>query len=227
MRRVFVDVETTGLKVHEGHRVIEVAAVIYDGFHRKEGGDNVFHHYINPGRPIDPEAAKIHGITDSKVEDAPKFAEIAPKLVEFLRDVEFVAHNAEFDLSFLDAELHKAGQPTASELVSKIVDTVMLAREKFPGQRASLDALAQRYGIDLQERRKLHGALVDAEILAEVFAHLHSGQHEFSLKENSVISSLKPSDEHPAIVLLKPDKAAAKLHDEYMQKLGGASTPQG
>jgi DNA polymerase-3 subunit epsilon len=172
MRQIVLDTETTGLEWQQGHRVIEIGCVEIVG--RKLTGRR-FHRYLNPGREIDPGAQAVHGITAEFLADKPKFAEIAGELIDVIRDAELVIHNAAFDIGFLDNEFGLAGLTPIGELCGSVVDTLKLAKELNPGKRASLDVLCDRYAVD-NSGRTLHGALLDAELLAEVYLAMTRGQ---------------------------------------------------
>lgn len=167
MREIVLDTETTGFGV-EDHRIIEIGCVEMVG---KIPTGRTFHHYCNPERPIDFGSTKVHGITDDKVADAPKFREIAAAFLEFMGDSPLVAHNAEFDVSFLNAELARAGFPA---LVCEVIDTLAIAKQKLPGQRHNLDALCRHFNVD-NSARTYHGALLDALLLADVYVELSGG----------------------------------------------------
>jgi len=170
MREIVLDTETTGLDPTAGDRIVEVGCVELIN-HIPTG--RTFHRYVNPERPMPPDAARVHGLDDAFLRDKPGFAAIADELVAFLGDDVLVAHNAEFDLAFVNAELARAGRPSVSR--ERMVDTLMLARNKHPMGPNSLDALCSRYFIDAG-RRTLHGALLDAELLAEVYIELIGGR---------------------------------------------------
>lgn len=169
MRQVVLDTETTGLDPKQGHRIIEVAAIELDG---RRVSDRTFHRYLNPEREIDEGAAKVHGLTLERLQDEPKFVEIAPALLEFIAEAELIIHNAPFDIGFLNAELALAGLPP---LTNPVKDTLKIAKELHPGKKNSLDALCDRYQID-NSHRTLHGALLDTELLAEVYLAMTRGQ---------------------------------------------------
>jgi DNA polymerase-3 subunit epsilon len=172
MRQVFLDTETTGLYADQGDRVIEIGCV--ELINRKLTGNNL-HLYLNPGRDSHEEALKVHGITTEFLKDKPKFAAVVDDFLAYIKDAEVIIHNAAFDVGFLDAELRLAGRPAFKEHVSGVVDTLVMAKEMFPGKRNSLDALCDRLGVD-NSGRTLHGALLDAELLADVFINLTRGQ---------------------------------------------------
>jgi DNA polymerase-3 subunit epsilon len=172
MRQVFLDTETTGLYAEQGDRIIEVACVEYDN--RRDTGRR-FHHYVNPWRSSHPDAVRVHGITDEFLADKPPFATIAAELMEFVAGADVVIHNASFDLGFLDAELARLGQPRFATQAGRITDSLLMAREMFPGKGNSLDALCRRLEVD-NSKRDLHGALIDADLLAQVYLNMTRGQ---------------------------------------------------
>lgn len=178
MRQVVLDVETTGLEAAAGHRIIEIGCV--ELVNRRPTAQR-FHRYLNPEREIDAGALAVHGIELARLTQAPKFAEIAVDLLTFIEGAELIIHNAPFDVGFLDAEL--ARLPGATRTVAgicKVLDTLSLARSLHPGQRNSLDALCKRYGVD-NTKRELHGALLDAGILVDVYLAMTGGQSTFAL----------------------------------------------
>ncbi len=176
IRQIVLDTETTGLEASEGHRIIEVGCV--ELRERRPSGNN-FHRYVNPERAIDRGARDVHGLSDEKLADKPRFAEIADDLLAYLRGAELIIHNAAFDVEFLNLELERAGIAERVEQICTITDTVQMARRMHPGQRVNLDALCQRYGVD-NSRRDLHGALIDARLLGEVYIAMTSGQDALS-----------------------------------------------
>ncbi len=181
MRQIVLDTETTGLEPELNHRVIEIGCV--ELVNRRPTG-RTFHRYFNPEREIDEGALSVHGISRTDLDGQPRFAQIADELLEFLRGSELVIHNADFDIAFLDAELSRVpGEPRRVASVCQVIDTLALARELHPGQRNSLDALCKRYGVD-DSQRELHGALLDARILAEVYLAMTGGQGALALTEH-------------------------------------------
>ena len=170
MREIVLDTETTGLDPVDGHRIVEIGAVELLN-HMPTG--RTYHQYINPERSVPKEAFDVHGIGDDQLRDKPVFARIGGAFLDFIGDARLVIHNAAFDLKFLNFELSKANLPTLS--AARAIDTVMIARQKFPGSPASLDALCRRFGVDNSMREK-HGALLDSEILAEVYLELIGGR---------------------------------------------------
>lgn len=182
MRQIVLDTETTGLEVNQGHRIIEIGCV--ELVNRKLTG-NHFHCYINPDREIDQGAIEIHGITNKFLDDKPQFDLIAQDFIDFVGSAELIIHNAPFDLGFLNSELNRLERGYAPvDGVSSIIDTLVMARRKHPGQRNNLDALCQRYMVD-NSQRDLHGALLDAEILADVYLTMTGGQTALLLSDSA------------------------------------------
>ena len=172
MRQIFLDTETTGLFPEQGDRVIEIGCV--ELVNRKLTG-NTLHLYLNPDRDSHEDALRIHGITTEFLQDKPRFAEVADEFLQFVSDAELILHNAPFDLGFLNKELSLLGRPSLKDHVSGVIDTLVLAKEMFPGKRNSLDALCARLEVD-NSGRSLHGALLDAELLADVYINMTRGQ---------------------------------------------------
>lgn len=180
MRQIVLDTETTGLEPELGHRIIEIGCV--ELVNRRATG-RTFHRYLNPEREIDDAAVVVHGISRTDLDGQPRFAEIHEELLAFLADAELVIHNAAFDVAFLDAELARVpGELRRVAAVCQVLDTLALAREMHPGQRNSLDALCKRYEVD-NSHRELHGALLDARILADVYLTMTGGQGSLALME--------------------------------------------
>jgi DNA polymerase-3 subunit epsilon len=177
MRQIVLDTETTGLNPRTGDRVIEIGCV--EIFNRKLTGNN-FHRYINPERDSDEAALAVHGLTTEFLSDKPKFHEIAEELRAFVQDAEVIIHNAPFDLGFLNHEFERMGLPPFVSHCSSVIDTLVHAKELHPGKRNSLDALCDRYGIS-NAHRKLHGALLDSELLADVYLAMTRGQNMLSM----------------------------------------------
>ncbi len=183
MREIVLDTETTGLDPHEGHRLVEIGCVELMN-HIPTG--NVLHVYINPERDVPPEAAAVHGLTTQFLADKPLFSQIFTDFIDFIRDARLVIHNAEFDIKFLNHELKTVGHPS---LKNKVLDTLALCRTRFPGSPANLDALCRRFGID-NSGRDFHGALLDSQLLAEVYLELMGGrQHGLGLVQESAVVS--------------------------------------
>ncbi len=177
MRQIFLDTETTGLYHAQGHRVIEIAAV--EVVNRRLTKHH-FHYYLNPDREIDQGAQEVHGISLEFLQDKPRFADIANELIAFIADAELIMHNAPFDVGFLNCELGLIGQKKVESITAKITDTLKIAKEMRPGQRNNLDALCKHFGID-NSRRTLHGALLDAELLADVYMAMTRGQESLMI----------------------------------------------
>jgi DNA polymerase III subunit epsilon len=182
MRQVILDTETTGLEPEQGHRVIEIGCV--ELVNRRKTG-RTFHRYLRPDREIDRGAQQVHGLTNEFLAQQPRFADVVDELLEFIGGAELVIHNAAFDLAFLDAELKRLPGPSRQvRALCSVTDTLPLARQMHPGQRNSLDALCKRYGVD-NSRRELHGALLDAQILVDVYLAMTGGQAALILGETA------------------------------------------
>ena len=205
MRQVVLDTETTGLEWKQGHRIIEIGAL--ELVDRQVTGRQ-FHTYINPERDIDLGAMEVHGITSEFLRDKPRFDEISDDFMTFIDGAELVIHNAAFDVGFLDSELSITGHdPSSVTAISTVLDTLELAKDLHPGQRNNLDALCKRYDVD-NSTRTLHGALLDAEILADVYLAMTGGQVDLGLSlESSQITDEDEDDltntEHPPLFVLK------------------------
>lgn len=187
MRQIVLDTETTGLEPADGHRIIEIGCL--EMIERRLTGRD-FHVYVNPERSVESGAMEVHGISNEFLADKPRFADVADEFIEFIRDSELIIHNAPFDVGFLNAELDRLDAPTRVESHASILDTLVLARELHPGQRVSLDALCKRYEVD-NSGRELHGALLDAELLAEVYLVMTGGQVDLAL---DLAADITPGD---------------------------------
>jgi DNA polymerase III subunit epsilon len=210
MREIILDTETTGLSPGEGHRIIEIGCVELIN-HIPSG--QVFHRYINPERPVPKEAEVIHGLSDKFLSDKPLFKSVAPEFLAFIGDAPLVIHNADFDMQFLNAELSYLGLGTFPP--ERAIDTVRMARKKHPMAPASLDALCKRYGIDNSKREK-HGALLDAELLAEVYLELIGGRQTALILAGP--SSRKAQRDGPkGAARQRPIPLPPRLTDEEMQ----------
>jgi DNA polymerase-3 subunit epsilon len=221
MRQIFLDTETTGLYHAQGHRVIEVAAV--EVVNRRLTKQH-FHYYLNPDREIDQGAQEVHGISLEFLQDKPRFADIANELIAFIADSELIMHNAPFDVGFLNREFGLIEQKPVEAITAKITDTLKIAKEMRPGQRNSLDALCKHYGID-NSKRTLHGALLDAELLADVYMAMTRGQDSLMMELDK--PQKKNSDEvqqikQPVLVKLA-NQAEISAHDEYIASLAKSS----
>jgi DNA polymerase-3 subunit epsilon len=183
MRQIVLDTETTGLDPRSGHRIIEVACI--EMVNRRFTGHHL-HKYINPERQIDEGAQAVHGITLEFLADKPKFADIADEFLEFINGAELIIHNAPFDIGFLNAELDRLGRVPVGTICNGVIDTLKMAKELHPGKRNSLDALCERYEID-NSSRTLHGALLDTELLADVFLAMTRGQNSLMIEPEAAI----------------------------------------
>lgn len=207
MRQVVLDTETTGLEAKEGHRIIEIGAIEIVGRRLTE---RRLHRYVNPERDSDEGALAVHGIDNEFLRDKPKFADIVHELLDFVRDAEVIIHNAAFDLEFLDAELARLGLPPFVTHCAKVTDSLALARELHPGKRNSLDALCERYQVN-NAQRTLHGALLDAGLLAEVYLAMTRGQDTLAMELGVAAPSedAAPIDASGLIVLAASDAEVA------------------
>jgi DNA polymerase-3 subunit epsilon len=184
MRQIFLDTETTGLSAENGDRIIEIGCV--ELLNRKLTGNNL-HFYINPERDSHEDALKVHGISNEFLRDKPKFSEVADQILDYLRGAEIIIHNAPFDIGFLNKEMELLGKPPITEQVASVRDTLVMAKEMYPGKRNSLDALCDRLGVD-NSGRTLHGALLDAELLADVFIYMTRGQDALLMDEEATVT---------------------------------------
>jgi len=218
-RQIVLDTETTGLNARLGDRVIEIGCI---EIRNRRVTDRHFHAYVNPERDIEEGAAKVHGLTREFLADKPRFADIAGDFLDYVREAELIIHNAEFDLEFLEQELALAKQGRLGEQVAGVIDTLALARELHPGKRNSLDALCERYAIDNAHRR-LHGALLDAELLAEVYLAMTRGQESLMMdldaSESRQDADSKVDASGLRVVRASPEEIAA--HEAYLEGLAG------
>ena len=189
MRQIVLDTETTGLNPRTGDRILEIGAV--EMSNRMLTGNN-FHYYINPERDSEEGALAVHGLTTEFLSDKPKFAEIADEFRAYIAGAELIIHNAPFDIGFLNAEFKRLNLPPVQEQVHGVIDTLVQAKEMHPGKRNSLDALCDRYGVS-NAHRKLHGALLDSELLADVYLAMTRGQNSLSMEEEVAAPSMAPS----------------------------------
>ena len=222
MRQIVLDTETTGLEVSQGHRIIEIGCI--ELVNRRVTG-NHWHHYINPEREIDSGAFEVHGISTEFLQDKHRFAELAEEFRDYVAGAELVIHNAPFDIGFLNNELALLDPPLAAlEESCSILDTLLLARQKHPGQKNNLDALCKRYGID-NSNRSLHGALLDARILADVYLAMTGGQTSLGLEAEQVADMASEQIEMSRIESGQPlplwqvDEAALQANREYIEFL--------
>lgn len=227
MRQVILDTETTGLEPELGHRIIEIGCI--ELVSRRPTGRN-FHRYLNPERDIDEGALAVHGISRADLEREPRFADVAGELLAFIEGAELVIHNAAFDVAFLDAELARLAEgPRAIASVCSVLDTLALARRMHPGQRNSLDALCKRYGVD-NSRRELHGALLDAQILVDVYLAMTGGQGALALDESRATGASAAGGEVRALVrpqaalrVIAACEAELQAHDAFLALLAKSS----
>ncbi|MEQ9396837.1 DNA polymerase III subunit epsilon [Haliea sp.] len=229
MRLIVLDTETTGLEVNQGHRIIEIGCV--ELVNRRLTG-NHFHRYINPQRDIDQGAIEVHGITSEFLADKPLFAQVAAEFLDFVRGAELVIHNAPFDIGFLDAELRRLDERHPGlEVLCPVTDTLLMARARHPGQRNNLDALCNRYTVD-NSQRDLHGALLDAEILADVYLAMTGGQTAFQLADHGPGESdgsgrsegiRRLPAQRPALVVPRASAEDLAAHEAQLEAIAGAS----
>ncbi|GAA3554401.1 DNA polymerase III subunit epsilon [Marinobacter xestospongiae] len=224
MRQIVLDTETTGIDPNAGHRIIEIGCV--EMIERKLTGRH-YHVYINPEREVDAEAISVHGITNEFLADKPKFAEVAEEFFEFIKGAELVIHNAAFDVGFMDAEFARLKPVRKTADHCGVLDTLAVAREKHPGQKNNLDALCKRYGVD-NSNRELHGALLDAEILADVFLLLTGGQTALVLDDEEEgggeaggIRRLSAS--RPQLAVPRASDEELEAHDELLEVIAKAA----
>jgi DNA polymerase-3 subunit epsilon len=220
MRQVVLDTETTGLDPKQGHRIIEIGAL--ELVDRQLTGRR-FHAYVNPEREIERGAMEVHGITAEFLSDKPRFFEIADDLLAFAADSELVIHNAPFDIGFIDNELLVCGHQTPSIThLASVLDTLELARDLHPGQRNNLDALCKRYDVD-NSSRSLHGALLDAEILTDVYLAMTGGQPDLGLSleitPDPMEEDMHAHAEHPALFVLKASAEELQLHEARLAEI--------
>ncbi|MFN7121494.1 MAG: DNA polymerase III subunit epsilon [Hydrogenophaga sp.] len=223
MRQIVLDTETTGLSADNGDRIIEIGCV--ELLNRKLTGNNL-HFYVNPERDSHEDALKVHGISNEFLRDKPKFAAIADELLEYLRDAELIIHNAPFDISFLNKELERLGRPSIKTVIGQVTDSLVMAKEMFPGKRNGLDALCDRLGVD-NSGRTLHGALLDAELLADVYINMTRGQDALLMDlgdapdENGLTETLDLS--RFELPVLRANEQETQAHDGVLADLDKAS----
>ena len=220
MRHIFLDTETTGLYANQGHRIIEIAAI---EIVNRRPTNNSFHFYLNPDREIDPAAQEVHGITLDFLQDKPRFTEIASDFIKFIKDATLIIHNAPFDVGFINMEFGLIEKPPIEEAVANIIDTLKMAKDMRPGQRNSLDALCRFYNID-NSQRSLHGALLDAQLLAEVYLAMTRGQEDLMIDfQYNVLDVVgeKNAKRPTNLFILKADDEELKKHEAYLNKMKG------
>jgi len=216
MRQVFLDTETTGLDPNQGHRIIEIAAV---EFNNRQSTNKKYHSYINPEREIDAAAEEVHGLSFEFLQDKPLFQDVAQDFLNFIQGAELIIHNAPFDVGFINAELGRLGLAKLEDNDVHIIDSLQFAKDLRPGQRNSLDALCRAYDIDNSERT-LHGALLDAQLLGEVFIAMTRGQEAISMdfvEENSALT--KKDIDFSKLKVIKASNDEIKAHEAYLEKI--------
>jgi DNA polymerase-3 subunit epsilon len=220
MRQIILDTETTGLEPAEGHRIVEIGCV--ELVDRRLSGRH-FHQYLNPERDIEDGALEVHGISGEFLSDKPMFTEVVEEFLAFIDGAELIIHNAPFDVGFLDNELALLGRPDRLADHASVIDTLELARDLHPGQRNSLDALCKRYEVD-NSSRTLHGALLDAEILADVYLAMTGGQSDLGLSFDAppatdAVPGNEPPVERPALRVLRPTADEAAAHQQRLHAI--------
>jgi DNA polymerase-3 subunit epsilon len=223
MRQIFLDTETTGLSPESGDRIIEIGCIEMN--QRRITGETL-HFYLNPERTSHPDAVKIHGLTDEFLADKPRFASIADELLEFVAGAEIIIHNASFDVGFLNEELRRLGRPKFSGFVTKVSDSLLMAREMFPGKANSLDALCKRLEVD-NTNRTLHGALLDAGLLAEVYIRMTRGQNSLVIDDAEASAEQQALDAVDfatlGLKLVPADAAEAAAHAVVLAEIDKSS----
>ena len=235
-RQIVLDTETTGMNQlgahYEGHGIIEIGAV--ELVNRRYTGNN-FHIYINPNRPVDPEAINVHGITDEMLADKPEFKAVAQEFLDYIKGAELLIHNAPFDVGFMDYEFRKIGLDVKTTDICVVTDTLQMARQMYPGKRNNLDALCDRLGID-NSKRTLHGALLDAEILADVYLSMTGGQTSLFAEEDEDVPVIIAATEENKIEpeqntvifsdnlnVLRPNEGEIQAHLELLKMINKKS----
>jgi DNA polymerase III subunit epsilon len=223
MRQIFLDTETTGLSADSGDRIVEIGCI--EMVNRRLSG-RTLHHYLNPERSSHPDAVRIHGLTDEFLADKPVFGAVADELLAFLGGAEIIIHNAAFDVGFLNVELAKVGRGRLHEHVEKVTDSLLMAREMFPGKANSLDALCKRLEVD-NSNRALHGALLDAGLLAEVYIRMTRGQNSLVIdvgEEGGTHRAVAAIDLSAfALPVIEPTAEEAAAHEKALADVNKAS----
>ena len=224
MRQIVLDTETTGLSAESGDRIIEIGCV--ELFNRKLTGNNL-HFYVNPERESHEDALKVHGISNEFLRDKPKFAAIVDELLSYLQDAELIIHNAPFDISFLNKELSLLGRPPLKGVVANVIDSLVMAKEMFPGKRNGLDALCDRLEVD-NSGRTLHGALLDAELLADVYINMTRGQDALLIETSETTTTEGVAVEvvdfsQFELPVLRANDTEASAHSAALEDLDKAS----
>ncbi len=225
MRQIILDTETTGLSPAQGHRIIEIGCI--ELVNRRRTGRE-FHRFLNPERDVDAGAERVHGLSRAELAHHPKFAEVADELLDFIKDAELVIHNAEFDIGFLEHELSLMRHPRPRiNQHAQVLDTLVVAREMHPGQRNSLDALCKRYAVDAS-RREVHGALIDAELLMNVYLAMTGGQTALVLETETASGATaaaldaRPRRRNLALVVLRATPEEEAEHEAFLDRMQAA-----
>ena len=226
MRQIFLDTETTGLSPENGDRIVEIGCV--ELLNRKLTGNNL-HFYLNPERDSHEDALKVHGISDEFLKDKPKFGEIADELLEYLQGADLLIHNAPFDVGFINKELELQKRAPLKTYVNSVADTLAMAKDMFPGKRNSLDALCDRLGVD-NSGRTLHGALLDAELLADVYIYMTRGQDALLIEVEDISDSKKRLDaidmQSLKLTVISASEQELGAHEEVLLQIDKASNGQ-
>ena len=226
MRQIFLDTETTGLSPENGDRIVEIGCV--ELLNRKLTGNNL-HFYLNPERDSHEDALKVHGISNEFLKDKPKFGEIADELLEYLQGANVLIHNAPFDVGFINKELELQKRPPLKTYVNSVADTLAMAKDMFPGKRNSLDALCDRLGVD-NSGRTLHGALLDAELLADVYIYMTRGQDALLIEVEDSSDSKKRADaidmQSLKLTVISASEQELAAHEEVLLQIDKASNNQ-
>lgn len=220
MRQIVLDTETTGLDWRTGDRVIEIGCIELDG---RRHSKRRYHRYLNPERQVDPGALAVHGLTDEFLADKSKFAEIVHEWIEFIRDAELVIHNAAFDVGFLNNELQLLNLPPIETLCAGVIDTLKMARDLRPGRKNNLNALCVEFGVD-HSNRELHGALLDAELLADVYLAMTRGQNSLQIDFGSASAAHETIDpDRQPLRVIKASGAELEAHELILSELAKES----
>ena len=218
MRQIVLDTETTGLDPKLGHRIIEVAGVEF--VNRRPTGRHI-HFYLNPEREIDSGATDVHGLTWDMLRDKVRFADVVGEFLEFARGAQWIIHNAPFDIAFIDEELKRVNLPSVAAVAADVIDTLELAREHFPGKKNSLDALCERFGV-ANAHRTLHGAMLDAQLLAEVYLAMTRGQETLTIDivvPMAIVDGTLTAETLAEVRVLMPSADELDLHRAYLAEL--------
>ena len=218
MRQIILDTETTGLDPKQGHRIIEVAGVEF--VNRRPTGRHI-HFYLNPEREIDAGATDVHGLTWDMLRDKLRFADVVDEFLEFARGAQWIIHNAPFDIAFIDEELKRVNLPSVAAVAADVIDTLALAREHFPGKKNSLDALCERFGV-ANAHRTLHGAMLDAQLLAEVYLAMTRGQETLTIDivvPMAIVDGTLTAETLAEVRVLMPSPDELDLHRAYLAEL--------